>query len=64
DGWVNSAAVLEESRRAAARGHAPNQLWYLFVLETWLRRERDAGDFADEGADGGGARKAETCQVG
>lgn len=64
DGWVNSAAVLEESRRAAARGHAPNQLWYLFVLETWLRRERDAGDFADEGADGGGAHKAETCQVG
>ncbi|HEV2763634.1 MAG TPA: asparagine synthase (glutamine-hydrolyzing) [Pyrinomonadaceae bacterium] len=48
EGWINSEALLAESELAAARGLAPNQLWYVFVLESWLRRERDAKGAADE----------------
>ena len=40
EGWINSAAVLSQLARAKHRGTAPKQLWYLFVLEQWLRRER------------------------
>jgi len=40
EGWVCSAPMLEELRKAAERRWAPNQLWYLYVLESWLRRER------------------------
>ena len=40
EGWVNAAAVRSQLTRAKQRGTAPKQLWYLFVLEQWLRRER------------------------
>jgi asparagine synthase (glutamine-hydrolysing) len=42
EGWVRAAAVRNELARAATAGWAPHQLWYVFVLETWLRRERGA----------------------
>jgi asparagine synthetase B (glutamine-hydrolysing) len=40
EGWINATAALSQLEKATRRGSAPNQLWYLFVLESWLRRER------------------------
>jgi asparagine synthase (glutamine-hydrolysing) len=40
EGWINSRAAVSQLEEAGRRGLAPNQLWYLFVLESWLRRER------------------------
>jgi asparagine synthase (glutamine-hydrolysing) len=40
EGWIDAArarALLAESAQAGA---APLQLWYVYVLESWLRRER------------------------
>lgn len=38
-GWVDAAALQAAWREAAATGQAPVQLWYLFVLEHWLRAQ-------------------------
>jgi asparagine synthase (glutamine-hydrolysing) len=40
EGWICGDAVLAQLNRAAQTGWSPNQLWYLFVLESWLRGER------------------------
>jgi asparagine synthase (glutamine-hydrolysing) len=40
-GYIRTAPVLAKLRECAAKGWAPNQLWYLYVLEAWLRRERE-----------------------
>src|SRR5262249_27103400 len=40
EGWIDAAAVLRQLDKAVEAGSAPNQLWYLFVLEAWLRGER------------------------
>lgn len=40
EGWINSRAAISELEKARQRGSSPKQLWYLFVLEEWLRRER------------------------
>lgn len=40
EGYLRSNAVLKQFNKSAAQGYAPNQLWYAFVLECWLRRER------------------------
>jgi len=40
EGWIDAGrarSLLEESARA---GSAPLQLWYVYVLEAWLRHER------------------------
>ena len=42
EGWINAPAALERLSVAAEKGWAPNQLWYIFVLETWLRYEQNA----------------------
>jgi asparagine synthase (glutamine-hydrolysing) len=42
EGWINAPAVLDRLTVAAEKGWAPNQLWYIFVLETWLRHEQNA----------------------
>jgi asparagine synthase (glutamine-hydrolysing) len=39
EGWIRGAQVLKEFRKSVDLGSAPNSLWYLFVLENWLRRE-------------------------
>ncbi|HUS12264.1 MAG TPA: asparagine synthase (glutamine-hydrolyzing) [Pyrinomonadaceae bacterium] len=39
EGLISIEKVLERSEQAAREGSAPNQLWYLFVLEKWLRNE-------------------------
>ena len=40
EGWINTPAVLEEFERAAAKGHAPLQLWHIYALELWMRHEK------------------------
>ena len=41
DGWIRSEGVLGELAASARRGSAGLQLWYVFVLESWLRTQRD-----------------------
>jgi asparagine synthase (glutamine-hydrolysing) len=36
-GWIRPEEVRTQYQRAVERGAAPKQLWYLFVLENWLR---------------------------
>lgn len=40
EGWIDSANALVQLKRAAESGWSPKQLWYIFVLETWLKQER------------------------
>ena len=40
-GWINSRAVVEQLNASVEKGWAPNQLWYIFVLESWLRQEQN-----------------------
>jgi asparagine synthase (glutamine-hydrolysing) len=40
EGWIRKDAALALLRQSVEEGRAPNQLWYIFVLESWLRRER------------------------
>jgi len=42
EGWINSRATLDRLSAAAEKGWAPNQLWYIFVLESWLRNEQNS----------------------
>ena len=39
-GWIKAGPALAQLARAAQTGWAPKQLWYIYVLESWLRRER------------------------
>lgn len=41
EGWINSAQVLKRFEQATSEGAVPTQLWYIYVLETWLRHERE-----------------------
>ena len=43
-GWIRSQGVLAELAASRRRGWAPHQLWYLFVLESWMRAEAASGD--------------------
>lgn len=47
-GWLRAGAARELLARTAARGFVPNQLWYIFVLETWLRHEQTEASGAAE----------------
>lgn len=38
EGLIDAGRVMQTRRQFAARGFVPNQLWYLFVLESWFRR--------------------------
>ncbi|MBZ5617581.1 MAG: asparagine synthase (glutamine-hydrolyzing) [Acidobacteriia bacterium] len=40
DGWIRSEPVLEQLKYASRTGSAPHQIWYLYVLESWLQYER------------------------
>jgi asparagine synthase (glutamine-hydrolysing) len=48
EGWIRSSAVLRQLESAAQRRWAPLQLWYLYVLENWLRYERTGAGAAAE----------------
>ena len=41
-GWLQAGPALRSLEQTSASGHVPNQLWYIFVLESWLRRETAA----------------------
>ncbi|MFN2454910.1 MAG: asparagine synthase (glutamine-hydrolyzing) [Pyrinomonadaceae bacterium] len=41
ESWIRTDAVLAQLAIAAQKQWAPHQLWYLFVLESWLRHEQD-----------------------
>jgi asparagine synthase (glutamine-hydrolysing) len=36
-GWIDAGKADAAIAEARSRGRAPNQLWYLYVLENWLR---------------------------
>jgi len=38
-GWIDSEAVLRLLGKSKQAGWAPNRLWYLLVLESWMRRQ-------------------------
>jgi asparagine synthase (glutamine-hydrolysing) len=40
EGWLRADGLLSELDNAARNHVAPNQLWYSYVLESWLRHER------------------------
>jgi asparagine synthase (glutamine-hydrolysing) len=39
DGWIDKRTTLAELHRAAGLGTAGDELWNLFVLESWLQHE-------------------------
>jgi asparagine synthase (glutamine-hydrolysing) len=41
EGWLNANATLKSLAGSVQSGSAPLQLWYLFVLESWMRHERE-----------------------
>jgi asparagine synthase (glutamine-hydrolysing) len=51
EGWISAENCLTQLGLAARAGEAPKQLWYVYVLESWMRRERlhDGGPALDEG---------------
>jgi asparagine synthase (glutamine-hydrolysing) len=46
EGWIRPTALWHAWQRAIAAGVVPRQLWYLYVLELWFRRERRDADTA------------------
>jgi asparagine synthase (glutamine-hydrolysing) len=40
EGWVCADVVLKDFSVAAQHGSVPALMWYLFVLEAWLKHER------------------------
>jgi asparagine synthase (glutamine-hydrolysing) len=41
EGWIRSGAALKWLEESTQTGRAPKQLWYLFVLENWLRNQQE-----------------------
>lgn len=41
EGWIRSGPALTWLEKSAQTGRAPKQLWYLFVLEAWLRSKQE-----------------------
>ena len=41
EGWIRSDAALKWLEESTQTGRAPKQLWYLFVLENWLRTQQN-----------------------
>jgi asparagine synthase (glutamine-hydrolysing) len=41
EGWIRTGSALRWLEKAAQTGWVPKQLWYLFVLESWLKNERN-----------------------
>ena len=41
DGWINSTAALDLVDSSSRKAWAPVQLWYIFVLESWMRHQQD-----------------------
>lgn len=41
EGWINVQPVLELLENSIEKNRAPRQLWFIFVLESWLRFEKN-----------------------
>jgi len=41
EGWIREGAMLSMLNIALAKREAPVELWYLIVLELWMRHERE-----------------------
>jgi asparagine synthase (glutamine-hydrolysing) len=48
EGWIRSGPALNWLAESTQTGLAPKQLWYLFVLESWLQNERKTTIVTDE----------------
>jgi asparagine synthase (glutamine-hydrolysing) len=48
EGWIRSGSALRWLEKSAQIGWAPKQLWYLFVLESWLKNERKTAIVTNE----------------
>lgn len=42
EGWINAESVVKHLNALEASSSAPKQFWYLYVLENWLRYERES----------------------
>lgn len=40
EGWIDAGAVKRYLAETAPSGSVPNQLWYIYVFEKWIRHER------------------------
>ncbi len=41
EGWINVPSALELLENSIEKNQVPRQLWFIFVLESWLRYERN-----------------------
>jgi asparagine synthase (glutamine-hydrolysing) len=53
EGWIDGEGVSRLIHRSKRAGRAPNRLWYLFVLESWLRQQQDGAPAAGSGVASG-----------
>jgi asparagine synthase (glutamine-hydrolysing) len=44
EGWIRSGSLKAPVAEAFERGNAPVQLWYLIVLENWIRKQRASAE--------------------
>ncbi len=42
EGWIKSKPTLEQLEKASKNNWSPKQLWYIYVLENWLRQEKES----------------------
>lgn len=49
EGWISTESALAQLKNLQPTACAPNQLWYLYVLENWLRYERSLRVEAEAG---------------
>jgi asparagine synthase (glutamine-hydrolysing) len=49
-GWIEGDALVRDLKLARRRGHAPLRLWYLYVLESWLRSQEEHRTSKEESA--------------
>jgi asparagine synthase (glutamine-hydrolysing) len=57
EGWIRADAALAQLDRAVDAGSAPKQLWYIYVLESWLRHEREQSGNRETSNRGGETRR-------
>jgi hypothetical protein len=41
EGWINVRPALDLLENSVKKNWAPRQLWFIFVLESWLRFEKN-----------------------
>jgi asparagine synthase (glutamine-hydrolysing) len=41
EGWINAKAAVKLLENSMSKNWAPRQIWFIYVLESWLRAERN-----------------------